>query len=44
MEAPVLDLEAPPSSANQAVKDLFSGAMGGIAQVMIGALASSPLD
>ncbi|CEJ91914.1 Putative Mitochondrial carnitine/acylcarnitine carrier protein [[Torrubiella] hemipterigena] len=36
MEAPVLDTEAPPANSNQAAKDLFSGAMGGIAQVLIG--------
>ena len=35
MGAPVVELD-PPQGPSQAVKDLFSGAMGGVAQVLIG--------
>lgn len=35
MGAPIVETE-PPAGASQAVKDLFSGAVGGIAQVLIG--------
>lgn len=36
MEEPVIDVEAPQGGAKQTAKDLFSGAVGGIAQVLIG--------
>jgi len=37
MESPVIDLEEPQQGgALQTAKDLFSGAVGGVAQVLIG--------
>lgn len=36
MESPVLEVEQAQGGGLQTAKDLFSGAMGGIAQVMIG--------
>lgn len=38
MEDPVWEAEAPASTAKQTAKDLFSGAVGGVAQVLIGML------
>lgn len=37
MGAPIVELEQPPKGgASQTAKDLFSGAIGGMAQVLIG--------
>lgn len=36
MGAPVVDIDPPEGGGMQTAKDLFSGAMGGIAQVLIG--------
>ena len=40
MGAPIVDIDPPEGGALQTAKDLFSGAVGGVAQVLIGTARS----